>query len=432
MRPLLPSGFGLGGHLQTSLQGLRSISNPLCNIPGLQAGEPAEFMLRAIILSMQSVGHTIPNPAVGCLLTRPDGTLVAAGATEVYGGRHAERVAFDALMAMHQSSQGLDAYVTLEPCSHHGRQPPCCELFSDSKIENLYVAVLDPNPLVNGKGLKFVQNEARKVQVGVAQNAATAWHLPFLVQQKLGRPLIAGKWAQTLDGALADANGTSQWITGPAARAHGHWLRLKYDVTAVGLNTLLADQPSLTARDCWRPNMRQPNVLILDLVSESAADDTRLQSGLRKVSDSSNDRKIGLVCPQSHVATLQGKLPPEIQLLGLPSHSRELSLAKQLNSFWTGPEINQWLGRAPQSIFIEGGAQLLSHLVAADLLDVLHIFLAPMILGGQARRVNATQLSSPELSMASHFDIISMFPLGNDMLLELAPARIVNAFFAQG
>ena len=433
MRHLLPPGFGLGGHILTTLSGPRELAASVPISVGLQAGGPDELMLRAIVVSMSGAGHTIPNPAVGCLFVQ--GTeIIAAGATEAFGGRHAERVSFDILRNEGRSTAGLDAYVTLEPCSHHGRQPPCCELFKNSAISKLFIAVGDPNPLVNGRGVKYLEEQGIQVMtdLGVARTAAIAWHLPFFVQHTLNRPLIAGKWAQTLDGSMADLQGTSKWITGPEARAHGHWLRLKYDVVAVGLETLLADSPSLTVRDCWQPNNRQPHVCIVDPLGLSRASDNVFRSAIEKIVAAADNRKVALVCPRNHIEKIKDGIPKEVTLLGFEPPSQAGIFGSTLRDVWNSEQAKQWLGRTPQSIFVEGGATLLSLLIEADALDVLHVFTAPMLLGGAARRVGVGTHASPNLSMAAHFDILSTTLLGNDILLELAPRRIVNTFFARG
>lgn len=420
----LPQGFGFGGHIRTS-------------VSGPHAGEPPksteEFMLRAVIESMRGVGHTNPNPAVGCLLTQ-NGKIVASGATEKFGGRHAERVAFEALRNQGASTHDLDAYVTLEPCSHHGRQPPCCELFRDAGISNLYVAVADPNPLVGGRGLQYVKKEVKSLSVGLGRTAATAWNLPFLFQHRLGRPLVVAKWAQTLDGALADASGTSKWITGSEARAHGHWLRLKYDITVVGLSTLLADQPSLNVRDCWRPHDRQPDVCVIDVLGEARASDSQLLSALNKICSAADNRKVALATRKSLIPELKKVLPSAVSLLALDEQDlpAAASAAQAIERFWTSKTLETWFGRQPQSIFIEGGAKLISSLLEINALDLLHVFIAPLLLCGEARRFTRQQEPAPALSTASRFDILSTFPLGDDMLLELVPRRLSGMFFSEG
>lgn len=430
MSPLVPRGFGLGGHFETCLKG--PISNGAFPQEELNTNEIR--MLRALVTSMQGAGITNPNPAVGCLVFR-GADLVASGATEAYGGLHAERVAFEILKKNRAIFSDLEFYVTLEPCAHHGRQPPCCELFNSTGISRVYVAAQDPNPLVSGKGLADMTGRGVPIELmqGLAMNAVTAWHLPFLVEHALGRPLIAGKWAQTLDGALADAHGQSKWITGPEARAYGHWLRLKYDMTAIGLNTFLEDQPSLTVRDCWRPSSRQPSICIFDWLGESQPEDPTFLASLKKMTEDSSERKLALVCPQSHARKIEHKMPSHLALLPCDAFvQKEKSPADAMAEFWKTSEFISWFGRQPQSIFVEGGATLLTAFIEAELLDVLHIFVAPKILGNNARRVASSSHTSPNLSMAAHFDILSTYQLGNDMLLELAPKHIVDRFFAQG
>lgn len=389
-------------------------------------------MLRALVESMSGVGHTIPNPAVGCILTR-EGTIVTTGATEKFGGRHAERVAFDNLKALGQTPEGLDVYVSLEPCSHHGRQPPCCELFAHAGVRHLHIAVGDPNPMVSGRGLDFVRQHVTSVDLGLCKNVTTAWHLPFLFQHRFGRPLLVAKWAQTLDGAFADSFGESKWITGPQSRAHGHWLRLKYDITAIGLGTLLTDHPSLSVRDCWRPNERQPDVCVLDGLGEARGDDPKLVTGLEKLAKAAVHRKVALVTTKANLQAVQSKLPTSVQVLALPEIQQnfELTVARQIRDFWSSQQLQNWLGRPAQSVFFEGGARLISALLEIDAIDLMHTFVAPVILAGQGRRLIREHVSQPHLSDAFHFDVLSTFPLGDDMLLELMPRRMVEAFFSE-
>ena len=421
----LPSGFGFGGHIQTSLKGPLDLELPKT---------PEEFMHRAIVESMRGVGLTNPNPAVGCLLVQ-EGQIKAIGSTEKWGGRHAERVAFDALRESGLSPSGMDAYVTLEPCSHHGRQPPCSELFKSAGIANLYVATADPNPLVKGRGLHFVSNEVQKLHVGLGRTAAVAWNFPFLLQHQLGRPLIAAKWAQTLDGAFADTAGTSQWITGPEARAHGHWLRLKYDITAVGITTLLQDLPSLTVRDCWRPHDRQPDVCVIDALGEARATDPLLRTALEKLSAVAKNRRVALVTCADKVDELKPKIPSSVSVLPLPPLQESEGAhqhAKSIQRFWTTQALEDWFGRPVQSVFVEGGAKLISLLLEIEAIDVCHAFIAPMILAGDGRRLSRQQIQAPPLSAASRFDILSTFLMGDDMLVELVPRTLSQQFFCEG
>lgn len=360
--------------------------------------------------------------------------IIGFGATEAYGGRHAERVAFGNLKDNGHSTENSAVYVTLEPCSHHGKQPPCCELFQNAGVSRVVVALGDPNPLVNGRGLRYLEAAGARVLLSHGQSAAaaSAWHLPFLVQQTQNRPLIVGKWAQTLDGVVADSHHNSKWITGPEARAHGHWLRLKYDITAVGLGTLLADAPALTARDCWLPNSRQPHACVIDPLGHSIPSDKRFQDALAKLVAAADNRKVAVVCPREHVKELKGKLPAAVSLIGFPPPNEAGRIGEMLKSVWQQDETISWLGRMPQSVYIEGGSTLLSLMIEAEALDALHVFIAPKLLGGDAHRVGNGTHKSPQLSMAAHFDILSTSVLGGDMLLELVSKPIKESFFVRG
>lgn len=430
MTQILPSGFGLGGHIQTSLLGptaqpkqiLSNFQAPYCETP----------MGRALIASMSGVGHTIPNPAVGCLIVR-DGVVLAEGATEQLGGRHAERVAFDSLRSSGQISDSADVYVTLEPCSHTGRQPPCSHLFKDSSISALHAALKDPNPKVSGQGFEYIKSLQIPVVLDAGQSkaAVTAWHLPFLVQNSWNRPLMVAKWAQTLDGAVADDSGNSQWITGPMARAHGHWLRLKYDVTAIGLATLIHDKPLLTVRDCWRPNSRQPHVCVIDPLGQFDPENDLHRISLERLVTAAEGRSVALMSPAEHSQNVSQKLHHSVSPITFdPSQSN--SIGQAVRETLQGEGMNSWLGRMPQSIYVEGGPALLTLLFEADTFDAMHIFVAPKLLGGNAKRVGSTTHTTPPLAMASHFDILSTIPVGDDILIELTHSRVTNQFFSRG
>jgi diaminohydroxyphosphoribosylaminopyrimidine deaminase / 5-amino-6-(5-phosphoribosylamino)uracil reductase len=428
MTQLLPSGFGLGGHIETSLLGPQNQRKENFLINTDRYSDTA--MGRALIASMLGVGHTIPNPAVGCVIVK-DGVILAEGATEMLGGRHAERVAFDTLRACGMSSDSTEVYVTLEPCSHFGRQPPCCELFKNSGIARLHAALKDPNPKVSGQGFDYI----RKLQIpivlseGQSRFAATAWLLPFLVQNTLNRPLMVAKWAQTLDGATADHFGNSQWITGPSARAHGHWLRLKYDVTAIGLSTLIHDKPLLTVRDCWRANDRQPHVCVIDPLGRFNPNNEEHVSSLDRLVSAADNRQVALMSPADHSQRISEKINMRVNRIPIKNIASE-KLGETIRNTFQSELMAHWLGRMPQSVYVEGGATLLSLLFEADCIDAMHVFTAPKLLGGQAKRVGSSTHTTPALAMASHFDILSTTTLGDDILVELTHSRITHQFFS--
>jgi diaminohydroxyphosphoribosylaminopyrimidine deaminase/5-amino-6-(5-phosphoribosylamino)uracil reductase len=194
-------------------------------------------MRLALMESMEGVGRASPNPAVGAVLVR-DGRLLSKGATLAYGDRHAERVALDAV-SDRQLLRGASCYVTLEPCAGTGKQPPCTDALLAAGIRRIVVGALDPHPKAAGQGLKALAQAGITVETNVLGGECRAFLFPFLAYQQLQRPVVIGKWAQTLDGHLADDHGHSQWISGKKARAYTHWLRQKYDAILVGVGTAM-------------------------------------------------------------------------------------------------------------------------------------------------------------------------------------------------
>ena len=260
--PSIAHGFLAGGPLNQILSSTHSgFTTPILN-------QPADtidrfWMLEAFTESLNGVGLTNPNPAVGCVIVDQFGKEVSRGCTEAYPGRHAEAVAFQKVADL-KRLENASLYVTLEPCSHQGKQPPCVNFLLNSKIKHIFIARKDSNPLVNGKGIRKLQRAGKEVHIGLFGAEVTAWNFPFFAEQALKRPVIILKWAQTLDGQLADDTDQSQWISGPQARAYTHWLRQKYDVVLVGAKTFLRDTPRLTVRDCALPHHRSPLPIVFD------------------------------------------------------------------------------------------------------------------------------------------------------------------------
>lgn len=214
--------------------------------------QDAAQMARALELAASVRAATPPNPWVGCVLRTVDGH-VFEGATQPVGGPHAEAVALAAARAAGADTTGATAWVTLEPCSHHGRTPPCADALVEAGVERVVVALDDPDPNVAGQGLARLHAAGVAVEVGVGAAAAEDLLAPYLVHRRTGRPYVILKLAASLDGRTAAPDGTSQWITGPAARADAHALRAESDAVLVGAGTVRADDPSLTVRDADAP-----------------------------------------------------------------------------------------------------------------------------------------------------------------------------------
>ncbi len=291
-------------------------------------------MHQAITLAMNGIGWSSPNPTVGCLIVK-NGKIIGQGYTQAYRNEHAERMAFASVLNK-QDLEQADVYVTLEPCSHFGNQPPCLDILMKSPIKRVIIGCVDPDPRVSGQSIAALKNAGFEVVVGVAEKECQLWHYPFLKSKSAPaeKKVWMGKWAQTASGDLCDEDGNSKWITGPRARAYTHWLRQKYDVIVVGANTWILDQPKLTVRDCALPHRRNP---------------------VRAIFDPKN----------------------RIQDVGTDAWKPELTGPNPFRAFVDA--VDAWdfqgkYGRPLQSIFVEGGPSLLKGLMELDQLDGLHVF----------------------------------------------------------
>ena len=219
------------------------------------------MMRRALELALSAVGHTSPNPPVGAVLVR-DGRIVGEGSTQPAGQSHAEIVA---LRQAAELANGATLYVTLEPCSHHGRTPPCADAIIAAGISEVHAAIVDPNPLVAGRGLQMLRDAGISVTLGEGRDEAEELIAPHSTYITTGRPLVTLKFAMSLDGKIATRTGDSKWITGQESRRYVHTLRARADAIMAGIGTVLADAPQLTARDANdAPLPRQPLRVVVD------------------------------------------------------------------------------------------------------------------------------------------------------------------------
>ncbi|MFZ9596085.1 MAG: bifunctional diaminohydroxyphosphoribosylaminopyrimidine deaminase/5-amino-6-(5-phosphoribosylamino)uracil reductase RibD [Bdellovibrionia bacterium] len=437
MKPFLTSGFSFGGPLEAILDPKLLPEIPCApRFDGLQdsSSSDAYFMNEALLESLKSVGICNPNPAVGCILLNSKGHEVSRGFTQAYRGFHAERCAL-AQLKNPKEVEGGTAYVTLEPCSHQGHQPPCVDQLIEAGIRRVVIARQDPNPMVCGAGIKRLQSAGVTVVLGVRQAEATAWNFPFLAHQHLKRPVFILKWAQSLDGQLADDSGQSQWITQAAARSYTHWLRQKYDAILVGAQTVLSDHPSLTVRDCALPHQAQPIPMVFDprgllfriqekqrlqletqlfaparpilLLTSRAAAKAQKSSWLNRLENVT-------------VMPLKSFHPEGINAMIQTDHEWIQELTEALMS----PRIMSQLKKPIQSVLVEGGAKTLRLFLQADCADLLHVFVAPILLGGQKNRIHLMR----SLKQAQKFELISTHRLGSDTVLELIHPQHTHLF----
>ena len=417
----LKRGFGLGGWLPKSLvtNGENDADVASYLAAPFESASDAYWMFQALLASMESIGIAAPNPAVGSVIVR-QGKLLSTGATGAFGGPHAELVAINAAKAAgYKDLKGATCYVTLEPCCHHGKQPPCVDALLKSGIERVVVALADPYADVSGAGIAKLRANGVRVDLGVLAAECAAWHFPFLIEQVFGRPAVIGKWAQTLDGKLADDQASSKWITGPYARAHTHWLRQKYDAIMIGANTLLNDKPSLNVRDCQKPHHRNPLKLVFDpnarLLERPSTEQKTLVDRMRKD-------------PGCYYGVQRHKITDQLRSLEDASFRVvELKAAQEdlVNEFITascGLYKESFPQKRLQSIFVEGGPRLLNLLLYQGLLDAAHAFINPSFMGSNGYGIGkSTAEKSPACDQRLQWFHISAQTIGSDILCELLP-----------
>jgi diaminohydroxyphosphoribosylaminopyrimidine deaminase / 5-amino-6-(5-phosphoribosylamino)uracil reductase len=323
------------------------------------ADEDRRYMQRALELAQRGEGRVEPNPMVGCVLVR-DGTIVGEGWHQKFGGAHAE---IGALKAAGQLAQGATAYVTLEPCCHTGKTPPCTTALIAADVARVVAACKDPNPAVSGGGLAALAAAGVVVESGLLEDQATALIAPFAKLMTQHRPWIIAKWAMTLDGKIASHTGDSRWISGEASRAVVHQLRGRVDAILVGRGTAELDDPLLTARP---RGLRTPTRVVLDSQA-TLAHDSRLVS-------TAQEAPVMVVAsasaPSDRCEQLRN-LGVEVRQSSAPD--RDARLAELLDE----------LGRRQMTnVLVEGGGEVLGALRDLDAIDEVHVFVAPRILGG--------------------------------------------------
>ncbi len=358
------------------------------------------FMRRALALAARGEGLTAPNPMVGCVLAR-DGEIVAEGWHKGAGTPHAEA---EALRDAGDGARGATAYVTLEPCNHWGRTGPCAEALIEAGVAEVIYAMADPNAEAAG-GAATLRAAGVAARGGLCEPEAAALNRGWLHRLRAGRPYVFAKFAASLDGKIATHAGHSQWITGPAARARGHDLRAGVDGVIVGANTVIADDPALTARPSGRET-RRPLRIVLD----SAA---RTPPGAQ-VYDRAGAGALLAVTDATPRARLDGFRGLGVDILTLPKDAHGRPDAEALL---------QALGaRGLNAVMIEGGGAVLGAFFDAGLIDEVWAFIAPVVIGG-AGKTPVGGVGAARLDEAFRLDAVEIEQLGPDMLMRGRIAR---------
>jgi diaminohydroxyphosphoribosylaminopyrimidine deaminase/5-amino-6-(5-phosphoribosylamino)uracil reductase len=353
------------------------------------------MMRAALALARRSLGRTWPNPAVGCVIVR-DGRVIARGRTQEGGRPHAEA---DAIAHAGGPLKGATAYVTLEPCSHHGRTPPCADALAAAGVARVVSALEDPDPRVRGQGHARLKEAGIAVDVGEGASQSAEINAGFLLRVKEGRPLFHLKLASSLDGRIATASGESKWITGEAARADGQRLRATHDAILVGGGTALADDPELT---CRLPGLagRSPVRIVLDSKARLAPT-SKLAMTARRV-------PVWLVCtsaaPASAREVLQEAGVEIVEVMAGGDGRVDVAAAGQV------------LGaRGLTRVLVEGGGQVAAAILKAGLVDRISSYRAGLVLGGDGRSA-VGELGVNRLDFAPRFRLVSARSLAGDTL----------------
>ena len=362
-------------------------------------------MRRAIELARRGAGWTSPNPMVGAVIVK-EGRIIGEGWHKKCGGLHAER---NALAALTETARGADLYVTLEPCCHHGRTPPCTEAILEHGIRRVVIGSRDPNPLVSGKGAGLLRQHGVVVEEDFLREECDDLNPVFFHYITTGRPYVVMKYAMTLDGKIATRTGASQCITGEIARRHVHQLRGRYSAILAGIGTILADDPML---NCRINGGHQPVRIVAD-------------SRLRLPPDSQLVRTAGeyrtiLACAEEDPekeAALRGR---GVEVLHVPGPDGRVDFRA----------LMEHLGREQiDSVLIEGGGQLHEAALRAGIVNHVCAYIAPKLFGGAGARtpVEGTGVGLP--AEGTVLDKLQVTRLGEDLLLEYDVKEGMNGVY---
>lgn len=376
------------------------------------------FMRNALTLAQHGLLSTQPNPRVGCVIANANSAPLAQGHTQPAGHAHAEVMALRDAAAKGVSVKGATAYVTLEPCSHFGRTPPCCNVLIEAGVAKVVVAILDPNPLVAGRGVQMLRDAGIEVQVLAPDSpeaaASRELNIGFFSRMVRKTPWVRLKVAASLDGQTALANGASQWITGPAARADGHAWRARACAVLTGIGTVLQDDPLLDVRHVDTP--RQPHVVIVDSQLETPLTAKLFSTlGQRAVSgaafglsqnaiDSIAGRALFIYAAAKNDAKKHALEALGATVIYLPDAQGKVDLAAMLL------DLGQ---RQMNELHVEAGFKLNGSLLRAGLVDELLVYTAPKLLGPGMGMANMPALAA--LDDAVQLDFKSVDLLGEDL-----------------
>lgn len=354
-----------------------------------------KYMQLALELARKGKGWAAPNPLVGAIIVKDD-RIIGQGFHEYYGGAHAE---VNAVASARENVEGSTIYINLEPCAHVGKTPPCSKLLVEKKFKKAVISMLDPNPLVAGQGVKKLEEAGIEVVTGVLEKESRELNEIFLSYITSKRPFVVMKTAMSLDGKIATASGESQWISGEESRKQVHRLRHELSGIMVGVGTILADNPSLTAR---LPQSRQPLRIVAD---------SRLRIPL--------DAKV--LQDQDQAQTLIATTPcaDAKKIAQLTARGIKVLITESLDGRVDLKDLMEKLGQKEiDSILLEGGAALNFSALQAGIVNKVQAYLAPIIIGGKEAKSPVEGPGIGHLSEAFQIQEMSVQSVGKDVFIE--------------
>lgn len=368
-------------------------------------------MRRAIELAKKGGGFVHPNPLVGCVVVN-DGAIIAEGYHEKYGEYHAER---NALTRCNTETKGASLYVTLEPCCHYGKTPPCTEIIIEKGIKKVFVGILDPNPLVAGKGVKMLQEAGIEVEVGLCENEIREMNKVFLKYITTKKPYVIMKTAMTLDGKIAAHTGDSKWVTNEESRKMVHELRSELAGVIVGIGTVLADDPMLTCR--LEGNHHQPVRIVVD-------SNLRIPVDSQLVKTAREYRTIVATTVISTEAERNGEISfncriflDSLRLLEMTG-VEVLECQSKNNHVDINDLITKLGSMGIDSLLLEGGGTLNAAFLEAGCVDEVWTFIAPKIIGGEGAKTPVSGKGIDKMSEAINLQNIDIQNINGDILIK--------------
>lgn len=356
-------------------------------------------MRRALELARNAPEPTSPNPTVGAVIVA-DGETVGEGVTMPPPGAHAEVVA---LNQAGERARGATMYVTLEPCSHHGRTPPCAQAIIDAGIAEVRYAVADPDPNVNGAGHEALESAGVRTAGGELQDEGRRFYEAYIKHRTTGLPFVIAKFATSLDGRIAAASGDSRWISGPESRKWAHRMRTRIDAILVGSETIIVDDPELTARPDDVEAEHQPLRIVVDTRGRTPPM-ARVFSGPAKTLVATSE-----AAPDSWLASVRAA---GAEVLQLPAHDERVDLRLLLE------ELGR---RGIVTLLVEGGGTILGSFFDRALVDKVHAIIAPVIVGAQDARAPVAGKGAYRMAEALHLRDLTVQRLGEDILVTGYP-----------